>query len=117
MRPSRRRVCRRLSRAIEALEPRMLLSASLLKDINPGTGVIGTPSWITDVNGVVFFNSRQKLWRSDGSDAGTFQLNRDPDNVWDPTQLINVSGTLFFASFGQLWKTDGTTPGTVEVSA
>jgi hypothetical protein len=58
--------------AVEPLEDRCLLSATLIKDINPfsiGSG----PSNLTDVNGTLFFmatdGSGRELWKSDGTEA------------------------------------------------
>src|SRR5438128_1272835 len=110
---ARRRIRRAdlLARAIEPLEPRTLLSASLLKDINPSNSAVSTPAFMTEVNGVVYFNA-PKLWRSDGSDAGTFELA----DAFYPTNLTNVNGKLFFAAQGGLWTSDGTAAGTAQVT-
>lgn len=115
----RRKVDRRrevIGRAclFEPLEVRRLLAAELIKDINPSSTDYGTPAALTDVNGTLYFNSQYKLWKSDGTAAGTLQVT---NNVWDPQQLINLNGTLLFNSQGTLYKSNGTEAGTVPVGA
>src|SRR5205823_6253196 len=73
-----------------------------------------------------------KLWRSDGTAAGTTILNTFPyvrqcirfvcDLVPNPADLTNVNGTLLFAANDglhgfQLWKSDGTAGGTMMVTS
>ena len=99
--------------AVEALEARTLLDANLVKDINPSTSTYGTPSRMTDVNGVTYFTSYFKLWKTNGTGGGTVQVS---NSAWDPQQLTVMSGNLYFVSGGTLWKSDGTEPGTVQVS-
>jgi len=60
---------------------------------------------------------KQRLYRTDGTDAGTIQLNADAI----PQGLTDVNGTLFFygsdnttGTFG-LYKSDGTPGGTVHI--
>ena len=58
------------------------------------------------------------MWRSDGTDAGTFLLKDiTPGDGWSYfLELTDVGGTLYFIYFpdssSQLWKTDGTEAGT-----
>ncbi|HEX2971759.1 MAG TPA: ELWxxDGT repeat protein [Tepidisphaeraceae bacterium] len=107
---------------IEPLEPRRLLSTSLLTDINPGPPRT-IPSALTDVNGTLFFITEDgvqgpKLWKSDGTTAGTkpiTTLGTAPSK--QPFSLTNVNGTVFFANDipdkgRELWKSDGTAAGT-----
>jgi len=65
--------------------------------------------------------SRSELWRSDGTEAGTFELvnfsDEGPDFFSSIGDLTAVGSTLFFtASDGahgnELWKSDGTALGT-----
>src|SRR5262249_55641824 len=101
----------------------------LVKDIYPGTTLIGTgrgngnhglivpnssfPSWLTNLNGTLYFTANDgihgvALWKSDGTAAGTaFVYDVNPSggnsNTWD---LTNVNGTLFF---GAEWSTNTST--------
>jgi len=92
----------------------------LVKEIRPGTNCflgqfLGT---LASAGGLVFFSAGideddLTLWRSDGTDAGTFEL---PGAV--PDRLTAVNGTLFFVAHDTtnplvLWKSDGTVNGTV----
>jgi ELWxxDGT repeat protein len=109
---------------IEALERRLLLAATLVKDLNlstPGSN----PSQITDVNGTAFFTAEHveggvpsgtALWRSDGTAAGTTFVRKI-----QASSLTNVGGTLFFVGDDgtgdrEIWKSDGTPSGTVRVT-
>lgn len=65
-----------------------------------------------------------KLWRTDGTDAGT-RIVKDtpkPDPYWRPSYLTIFDDSIFFiapstsGSGDELWKTDGTGRGTVVVS-
>jgi ELWxxDGT repeat protein len=104
---------------------------TLVKDIHPGTyiGYYGgyyfnsySPSNLTNVNGTLFFGAndgtnRWKLWKSDGTEAGTLPVS---SVGLYPSNLTDVNGTLFFtaddpASGTELWKSDGTAAGTVLV--
>src|SRR4051812_8153398 len=61
---------------IEPLERRTLLAvATLLKDINPSQESLYSPVTLTDSgNGALYFTAGNQLWRSDGTDAGTFKF-------------------------------------------
>src|SRR5439155_4765941 len=85
------------------------------------------PFRLLNVNGTLFFAGQDqsglavsKLWKSDGTTAGTVLVKNvelgTPDNAAF-TEFSNVNGTLFFASgeSHELWKSDGTTAGTVLV--
>src|SRR5262249_32169391 len=114
---------------VEPLEDRFLLSATLVKDINPAT-VGSVPSSLTVVGDRVFFaastpETGNELWVSDGTLEGTVVLDIIPGPAGSvPRSLVNVGGTLFFtardltdgATHGrELWKSDGTPEGTVLV--
>jgi ELWxxDGT repeat protein len=113
---------------------------TLVKDFSPGghTGYYGGyypyssyPGGLTNVNGTLFFwvhgtGIGPRLWKSDGTEAGTVMVASVnsavglPEARGNPT---NVNGTLFFTSgdsrWGfdgvELWNSDGTTVGTVLV--
>ncbi|MBA4106987.1 MAG: hypothetical protein C0485_14660 [Pirellula sp.] len=68
-------------------------------------------------------STNAELWRSDGTEAGTFQVKeiRTGTGGSYPQHLINVGGTLYFnANDGvvgpELWKSDGTEAGTVRMT-
>ncbi len=94
----------------------------LVKDINPGAGG-SKPSELTVVNGNLFFTTNSlsrwdsaELWKTDGSPAGTFQLNTN-GQFFQPSQLVNFRGELFFKAginndLVNLMKSDGTLQGT-----
>src|SRR6185369_7235607 len=82
-----------------------------------------------EANGLAFFTVDDgihglELWRSDGTDAGTFLL-RDicPGSCWASLgrsaalggELYFLAGAKGLAYFPQLWKTDGTVAGTEEI--
>jgi ELWxxDGT repeat protein len=112
----------------EPLEPRRLLAATLLKDINPAT--LGSwPQELTEVNGTLFFGvsnppaTKWTLYKSDGTAAGTRPVIdayvNSPKFSIELTPTAN--GTLFFVGDTpydgayELRKTDGTAAGTVLV--
>src|SRR5262245_13967671 len=82
-----------------------------------------------DFGGTLFFAGAAddgtgdlELWRSDGTQAGTFRVKEilpGPSSS-SPYCFVAVGGTLFFgandgASGQELWRTDGTEAGTVRV--
>src|SRR5262245_48576637 len=114
---------------VEELEDRVLLSATLVKDINPA--IVGSvPTSLTVVGDRVFFaastpETGNELWMTDGTPEGTvvFDLIPGPAGSF-PMNLVNVGGTLFFTARDltdgvthgrELWKSDGTPGGTVLV--
>jgi ELWxxDGT repeat protein len=107
----------------------------------PG-GYYTSPRLLANINGTLYFsvnninyyhdayNYDSDLWKSDGTEAGTFRLKEfgspDDNNSVGISSLININGTLYFFtsnfSFDEegnnveqtrLWKSDGTTAGTV----
>jgi RNA polymerase sigma factor (sigma-70 family) len=104
----------------------------LVKDINPGPNgafpdfrqfgnQIGN---LTAVGRTLFFAADdgvhgRKLWKSDGTRAGTVLVKDvSPGSDWQlqvgpDTALASVNGTLYFmADDGMLWRSDGTRAGT-----
>jgi ELWxxDGT repeat protein len=116
---------------LEALEDRTLLSAGLVKDINP-TGFSANPSGFATLNGSAYFFADDgvhgvELWKSNGSAGGT-QLVKDlnPGSgssslSHSPPPLVFNNGLYFFANDGahgtQLWKSDGTGANTVALTS
>jgi len=82
--------------------------------ISPGSNA--NPFGLVDVNGRLFYASRNGLWMTDGTASGIVLLKADVR----PDSLVDVAGTLFFsgqdsAHGRELWKSDGTPAGTVLV--
>ena len=109
----------RLRPSIEDLEPRALLSATLVKDVNTQPAN-SNPTEPTSVNGTVFFaatdpDAGTELWKTDGTPFGTDRvadINPGPAGSV-PQSLTAVGSTLFFTAIRggadrELWKTDGT---------
>jgi ELWxxDGT repeat protein len=82
----------------------------MVKDINGKN--VADPSYLTNMNGTLFFSANGGLWRTNATAAGTF-LVKDAGAYG----LTNVNGTLFFSGTNgtQLWKSNGTAAGTVLV--
>ena len=116
----------------------------LVKDINtqptqeppdPPNTTNSFPFGLTDVNGVLFFTADDgvngnELWRSDGTEAGTFMVKDihpgQPPEPAEPNDsvgndLVAGDGLLFFTAVDagsgrELWQSDGTTAGTVRLT-
>ncbi|HRE88128.1 MAG TPA: hypothetical protein PK095_03225, partial [Myxococcota bacterium] len=101
-------------------------TVSLVKDINPGSGLTGEPVGITAISStkVIFrgweANTGREPWVSDGTEAGTFQLaDINPgsaDSGMPTTASIVVNGKAYFIATNdgetELYETDGTIAGT-----
>jgi ELWxxDGT repeat protein len=108
------------------------VSVVLVKDFVPITN-IGYISKMTNFNGILVFRggtiqspyysqATTELWRSDGTDAGTYIIKKINDGFGqsDPDFLTVVGNTLYFSAWKvstgfELYKTDGTLQGTVLV--
>ena len=99
----------------------------LVKDLYPGSSPVdlransSSPSQLTNVNGVVYFQAYDNrifnLWKSDGTPEGTERLTDTRNPIY---ALTNVDGVLYFLTGSslsrlQLWKSDGTQAGTVRI--
>ncbi len=80
------------------------------------------PKYLHDFNGTLVFNALDnegfKLWKSDGTEAGTVAL-KDYGFTFE-RDFTNLGDTLYFTvndggNFSDLWKSDGTDVGTVLV--
>jgi len=103
----------------------------LVKDIDTSDGEScnGSPTTCSSepdkpviLNGVLYFGawtdgySVQGLWRSDGTEAGTYQVS----DVQFPWQLTKLGNRLIFAGYPpddrpEVWRTNGTSSGTMLV--
>jgi ELWxxDGT repeat protein len=116
---------------VEAVEPRVLLSAALVKDVNPFTEG-SFPRQFTGVGDTVYFSaytagSGRELWRTDGTTGGTrlvADVNTAPDPFRpprgassNPATLRAVNGRVVFMANDnvhgrEMWASDGTREGT-----
>jgi ELWxxDGT repeat protein len=82
-----------------------------------------TPRSLLEFNGNLYFQANDgvhghELWRSDGTEAGTFLLK---DLVPGPAAprsisgMFSAGGKLHFIVDGHFWESDGTTEGTFQV--
>lgn len=115
----------------EPLEPRCLLSATLLTTLSTATS--SDPVTVVNVNGTAYCASTDNgqpnttyLWKSDGTTAGTSLLKTFKGYVVGPTELTASGGKLYFTAMGapgsggfayrQLFVSDGTQAGTVALT-
>lgn len=80
------------------------------------TEASSNPSQPVVANGLAYFwaadgQGNTKLWRSDGTSDGTFDLAAAAPQTSTPDP-VGVGGTVYFAYANQLWKTDGSVAGT-----
>src|SRR5690554_5537903 len=102
------------------------VSVTLLKEFPNSDGFYGIES-LTPTSEFVFFtldesNIRKKLWRTDGTEAGTMMVKDiDPTNNINyepnPITLIALNDILYFkagntVAGNELWKSNGTPEGT-----
>src|SRR5215216_2756115 len=102
----------------EALEPRRLLAATLVKDVTPteADGYIDQPTVAGDLVFFVQDSTSQggRLWKTDGTTAGTALLKDPfPANTNNPIVGLTARGrqVYFFTSDPSgpgLWTSDGT---------
>jgi ELWxxDGT repeat protein len=96
-------------------------SARILRDLNEANGG-SLPYALTAGSNLLYFivsgcneHRLPSLWRSDGSDAGTFRL-RDFYTMGQGYLVKNGGGVSFFADDGEsglaVWSSDGTVAGT-----
>src|SRR5215212_5815194 len=105
--------------AVEAVEPRRLLAASLVADINLDTAS-SNPAQFTQLGSSALFvasNPGPQLWRTDGTAAGTsLVVSGNSDFSMTLMPALSPGVELFFngdLTHGrELWRTDGTSGGT-----
>gem|GEM_PF-1849405 len=103
------------------------VSATLVKDVRPGSKLSSTPKELTNVNGTLYFTAYdatrgRELWKSNGTATGTVLVKdiRPGTGESVPDNLTAVGNTLYFGandgtSGRELWKSNGTATGTVLV--
>jgi ELWxxDGT repeat protein len=111
----------------EALESRVLLAATLLKDVNT-VGIASFPQEFTEYRGAIYFAADgpqgREVYRADSPDSGAVLLKDIAPGIVgsDPKAFAVIGDTLYFSADGhdgagaELWKTDGTEAGTVRVA-
>jgi trimeric autotransporter adhesin len=109
---------------VQRLEPRLMLAAQLVADLNTGTPG-SNPGTMVDLNGTLFFIADdgvhgKELWKSDGTSTGTVMVKdiKPGAGAGIGSWLINFGGRLFFAADDgvngmELWRSDGTAEGTL----
>src|SRR5262245_39703645 len=108
---------------IESMERRTLLAAELVFDINTTTEW-SAPQDMVVMDDVLYFTaddgiSGRELYRSDGTDAGTWRVaDIVPGSEGSAPSSLVVAGTkLFFTTAqGGLWVSDGTAARTIQVA-
>jgi ELWxxDGT repeat protein len=104
----------------------------MVKDINPGSQSSMFSSSdtqpLTAIDNILYFYANdgvngRELWRSDGTDAGTFMIKDiypGSSNSSFPRSFVKFNNTIYFIANDNmgsaLWTTDGTDAGTVKVT-
>lgn len=114
---------------MQSLESRVLMSASLVKNINT-TLTDANPQDFVASNTEVYFmiqptNGSPQLWQTNGTAAGTMPATSLVPGAPQATMsdFTNVNGTVYFFAQGPsdgsligLWKSNGTVAGTSEIA-
>lgn len=113
--------CVRSACQAERLENWVLLSASLVKDLNttPAGAFDNDSSPMISFGGQVYFELGSSLYKSDGTAAGTVKLK--DFGALSPLTPVQAGTELFLIAEdlngnSQLWKTNGTSAGTAMVA-
>jgi ELWxxDGT repeat protein len=118
-------IARRTPR-LEPLEDRMLLSVSMVKDLNTAPQS-SSPGSFLQVNGLMFFvaydpKHGDQLWRTDGTAAGTEMVKATTPGPAGSHigNLASLNGDAYFTAIDSngnqsFWKSDGTAAGTVQI--
>jgi ELWxxDGT repeat protein len=70
------------------------------------------PTHITDLNGIALFTENgTNLWRSDGTEAGTYKIKDLP--VW---KIVSDGTYAYISDQLDVWKSNGTASGTVKMN-
>lgn len=77
------------------------------------------PAWFIELNGELLFNTREGLYKSNGTEAGTMVVQADdPYDVFgfDPTNIISMGDYALMYTYERLWRSDGTESGTYDIA-
>lgn len=81
--------------------------AQMIKD-----NLSSIPTYITDLNGIALFSENgTNLWRSDGTEAGTYKIKNIPVN-----KIVSDGTYAYISDNNDIWKSDGTEIGTVKLN-
>lgn len=105
----------------EVLEGRVLLSVSMVKDLEttPRGSFDNDSQPLVSLGSAVYFDLGNELWKSDGTAAGTARVKNF--GSFFPLSATRVGSVLYFPATDnngdwQLWKSDGTAAGTSEIT-
>ena len=78
----------------------------LVESVVDGTGQSGVFPFFADLDGTLIFSGPANLWRSNGSEPGTSQIDGFPH---PPADLTRLGDHVYLTSTaaGRLWRTDG----------
>lgn len=68
---------------------------------------------LVELDDIIYFVYDSNLWRSDGTELGTYEIDSSPGT---PSNLTKGNGLLFFSWEDFLWRSDGTEIGTFPVA-
>lgn len=100
-------------------------TTTLVKDLpeTPDTATTAISNLVVNGDKLFFKLNDDEIWQSDGTEAGTFQIQRFRNGTGGsmPGEFALVGNEAYFAATDanvgrEFWKTDGTTAGTVLVS-
>ena len=100
----------------ESLEPKLLLAANLVADINSFSTNSGNPRDVVAVGETAFFVAEDEngaeLWKSDSSGTHMVSDIVPGPGSSNPFALTAGESVLFFEGPGGTWRSDGTNEGT-----
>ncbi|GAB3325826.1 hypothetical protein GCM10027299_24440 [Larkinella ripae] len=86
----------------------------LVKNINPGNNASSFPSYLTNVNGTLYFTANDgtngtELWKSDGTAAGTVLVENLTAGGGSSNLVgLTAAANKLFFQFQEPWKSSGT---------
>lgn len=81
--------------------------AQMIKD-----NLSSVPTYITDLNGIALFSENgTNLWRSDGTEAGTYKIKDMP-----VSKIVSDGTYAYISDQLDIWRSDGTASGTQKMN-